>query len=111
MGAQCFFTEAFGKDPESAFSSAVEQANYDYGQDGYTGTIAEKNEFEVINVPAGKDAYEFANQLVDNGDPRIDNKWGPAGCLDLTDTSRGYEHKQKNKKGTRMYLFFGWASE
>jgi hypothetical protein len=44
------------------------------------------------------EAYDFANKLLDDCDPRVDDKWGPAGCVAF-----------KNKDDT-MYLFFGWAS-
>ena len=111
MGAAVFFTEAIGVEPEKAFRCAVQEASYAHGHEGYTGSIAEKDKFNLITLPKGKDAYEFANQLVDNGDPRVDDKWGPAGCIDITDTSRGYEKKQKLAEDQRIYLFFGWASE
>jgi len=39
--------------------------------------------------------YGIAGALMDLGDPRIDDKWGPAGCIEL-------------EKG--RWLFFGWAS-
>jgi hypothetical protein len=111
MGATTFFTEASGKDPESAFWSAVQEAKYESGHGGYTGTIAEKNEFTLIKIPDGKDPFEFANQLIDNDDPRVDDKWGPAGCIDLTNTTRGYSTREHSKEKIPHYLFFGWASE
>lgn len=40
-------------------------------------------------------AQALAHGLIGNRDPRIDDKWGPAGCIKLT-----------NGK----YYFFGWAS-
>lgn len=36
-----------------------------------------------------------AQKMVFDGDPRIDDKWGDAGCIDL---------------GDGWFLFFGWAS-
>lgn len=95
MGAETFFTESSGKTAKEAFDAAVEQAAYDYGHSGYTGTIAEKDCFVMIKVPEGKDPREYANKLIDDGDDRVDDKWGAAGCIDL---------------GKGKYLFFGWAS-
>lgn len=43
---------------------------------------------------------DLAELLIDLGDPRIDDKWGPAGCIDLA----------PKKKRDKEFLFFGWAS-
>jgi len=97
MGATNFTHTAKGKTPEAAFRKAVDEARSYYGNRGYTGSIAEKSSFVLIKeAPKGpKRAYAYANKLIDACDPRIDDKWGPAGCIEV-------------KKGT--YLFFGWAS-
>ena len=51
MGA-CEFEElSHGKTADEAFSRAVDQAQYEYGHGGYTGTIAEKGEFTVFDLP------------------------------------------------------------
>lgn len=97
MGAESFMTKAKGKTAKEAFAAAQEQARYDHGHSGYTGTIAEKTKFVVI-VPTTE--YEklpekFAEKLMDDCDARIDDKWGPAGCVSL---------------GNNEWLFFGWAS-
>lgn len=43
---------------------------------------------------------ELADVLLELGDRRIRDKWGPAGCIDLT----------PRKKRDKEFLFFGWAS-
>ena len=95
MGAEVFSTRARGGTASEAFNEAVEQAYYDYGHAGYTGTICEKDSFKMIEVPKGTDPELYADYLIDVDDPRIADKWGPAGCIDL---------------GEGEYLFFGWAS-
>jgi hypothetical protein len=95
MGADTFFTKETGTSAQDAFRNAVEQACYDHGHSGYTGTIAEKHEFVVIPLPSGEAPYPYAEKLIADRDPRIDDKWGPAGCFDL---------------GENQYFFFGWAS-
>ena len=95
MGAESFVQEAAGATAKAAFQAAKEQAWYDHGHSGYTGTIAEKDSFVMIPLPEGEDPYEYAEELIGDGDVRIDNKWGPAGCIDMGDNN---------------YLFFGWAS-
>lgn len=96
MGATTFFTKVKGKTAREAFSIAKEQAYYEHGHSGYTGTIAEKSSFVMIAPPDGINPENYADDLMDNDDDRINDKWGPAGCIKL----EGNE-----------YLFFGWASE
>lgn len=96
MGATTFFHEAKGKTATEAFNNAREDALYDYGHSGYTGTIAEKHKFTVIPLPEGKSAAQYANELIDADDKRIEDKWGPAGAIQIDKES---------------WLFFGWASE
>ncbi len=100
MGASVFSTRAAGKTASDAFKAAVDAAYYDYGHAGYTGSIAEKSSFTMIALPAGKELGAFVNELIDANDSRIDDKWGPAGCICLG----------KNPDGTSTFLFFGWAS-
>jgi hypothetical protein len=96
MGA-CVFTDySRGKTAYDAFNNAVEAAQYECGHGGYTGTIAEKSSFVELDVPEGKSPEDYADQLLADDDDRIENKWGPAGCVKVKDG---------------QYLFFGWASE
>jgi len=95
MGADVFMTTAKGSDARNAFTNALQEALHDCGHGGYTGTIAEKRDFTVIPLLEGREPYEYAEELIDEGDERIDGKWGPAGCFDL---------------GRGRYFFFGWAS-
>jgi hypothetical protein len=96
MGACTFITVGKGKTAESAFRKAVKEAKYLNGHGGYTGTIAEKDSFKIIGLPPGVNAGDHARNLLENEDPRINDKWGPAGCIAL---------------GRGEFLFFGWASE
>lgn len=95
MGADSFRQEAKGDTAKAAFQDARDEAAHEFGHRGYTGSIAEKTSFVMIDVPDGIEPDVFANNLMDADDPRISDKWGPAGCIDLKDGS---------------YLFFGWAS-
>ncbi len=95
MGAETFFTRARGATAQEAFSDARRSAQYEHGHGGYTGTIAEKTEFTMIEVPLGEPAVRFADRLLADDDARIRDKWGPAGCIRLGDDE---------------YLFFGNAS-
>ncbi len=97
MGAETFSCRAKGKTPEEAFRAAKQKAQYDYGHAGYTGSIAEKTTFTVITPPKEWELMpaKYAGEMIDNGDDRIDDKWGPAGAV---------------KIGDDTWLFFGWAS-
>ena len=108
MGAMTFNTIVTGKTPREAFRKAVDSALYESGHGGYTGTIAEKHEWINIHLPEGKDPYEFSGELINNDDGRISDKWGPAGCLDITKTSYGIDAGRRENENA--YLFFGWAS-
>src|SRR5271154_4940509 len=97
MGANTFGTKDSGKTAQEAFTNAVADAQWEHCHGGYTGTIAEKHSFVVIPVPKGKDPRTFAESLMDASadDPRISDKWGPAGCVRLSENE---------------WYFFGWAS-
>lgn len=104
MGAEQFMFVQKGTDPTAAFDAAREQAAYDHGHSGYTGTIAEKDDFVVIKeakdgLPRSA-AIALAEDLADSDDPRTDGKWGPAGCIPI-----------KESTGDIVgFVFFGWAS-
>jgi hypothetical protein len=94
MGSTTFIQERNSeKTAAEAFRAAVEEARHNYGHAGYTGTIAEQNDFILLPPVEGKNAWDTAWHYLDN-DPRVDDKWGPAGCIQ-TDTG---------------FVFFGWAS-
>jgi hypothetical protein len=101
MGACTFTVVESGDSAKMAFSLARDKALHEYGHGGYTGSIAEKDSFVLIShdvLASFNDANSLADELIDNGDPRIDDKWGPAGCI-------------KYLSGDKIkYLFFGWAS-
>jgi len=103
MGACDFWHRETGIDPETAFARARESAAWEHGHGGYTGTIAEKSDFIMINVPKGTNPEDYAQKLLDEDDPRIADKWGPAGCVCLGPS--------KSNPKLKVYLFFGWASD
>lgn len=100
MGGCTFNDVVSGENARDAFNTVTEQARWENGHGGYTGTIAEKRDFILMDVSDAK-----REELVKTGwvewspdDPlwaRVGDKWGPAGCIDLKDG---------------RFLFFGWAS-
>ena len=86
MGAMTFEDLARGKSAKLAFSAAVEQAAYEHGHGGYTGTLAEKHQFEIVEPTREidqsnleSDALALAEEMRKAG--YGDDKWGPAMCL------------------------------
>lgn len=102
MGADVFFVKSEGLDAAEAFTNAVEDALCIYGSRGYTGSIAEKKSFVMIEVPEGEDPVKFARGLILEDDPRVCDKWGDAGCIRLG---------KSLKKGSLedVFIFFGLA--
>lgn len=60
MGAELFRTRAVGDTLTDAFNAARDQARYEDGHGGYTGTIAEKNDVVEMLVPSGVEPTTFA---------------------------------------------------
>jgi len=103
VGALSFVTEtvvAREKTAKDAFQIARSDAQYEYGNRGYTGTIAEKSAFVMLPIMEGKTAEQSAWEYL-RGDDRVDDKWGPCGCIKTV--SDKYPDLDK-------YVFFGWAS-
>lgn len=95
MGACDFTHKAKGKTAKEAFLTAREEALWDHGHAGYTGTIAEKHGFKMVKVPDGKTADEFMVDCMNDESHFCQDKWGDAACIDL---------------GNGEFMFFGWAS-
>ena len=97
MGAEPFFTKAYGSSPKQAFDNAVQEAEFIHGDAGYTGSIAEKRSYTMATyeLVKMKEAIALADSLLDT--PEYCDKWGPAGCI-----------RVNNKP--RTYLFFGYAA-
>src|SRR3954454_9961004 len=103
MGATDFVTEAEGDTAAAAFKAAVDRARYLYGHAGYTGTIAEKDDFATVTVPQGIDTHHFIAAALNGeviegcekelarAEEVIDDKWGPAACV---------------QTGPRTFVFF-----
>ena len=100
MGAEEYENRVVGfGTAREAFDYITKETRYLKGHGGYTGTIAEKGSFEMIKVPDGEDPITYATYLLDSGDRRVNDKWGPAYCVEF-DAGKG-------KKG---FFFFGVAS-
>jgi hypothetical protein len=101
MGAERFDQYQNGTDVKAAHSAAFDQAGYDYGHRGYTGSLAEKPTFEMRNGGKAltlKEAKAFADKDLEENDH---DKWGPAWVVPV-----------RAIDGERVvgFLFYGYAS-
>lgn len=84
--------------PQLAFDRLCDDDRYENGH-SYSGGIGMKQYFtHITTVGSAKEAGALADNLIEDSDPRIDDKWGPAGCITITDDPN------------YIFLFFGWAS-
>lgn len=60
MGASSFVVIAEGPTAKEAFGNATDDARHQYGNGGYTGSSAEKNDFRMIQLPPGRDPVDYA---------------------------------------------------
>lgn len=95
MGSCDFQNTAKGTSAAAAFASVVSRARRANGDDGYTGTIAEKGDFVMYTVPPGQSVQAFIDACMADDHHPCQNKWGPAACV---------------QKGPDEWIFFGYAS-
>ena len=84
MGASGVVNLIEGKTPASAYSNAVQQARYEHGAGGYTGSIAESDGYVMHSARTllRWEAEQVANQLLHSDKVR---KWGPTVLIPVAD--------------------------
>jgi hypothetical protein len=109
VGAWVFEQYADGVDIAVAFAGARRAAADEHGHGGYSGTIAEKDDYVVIThqLMSLDEAHQLARGLIDRQDRRINDKWGPAGAIPVRNSTVQADTAQTSRDG---WLFFGWAS-
>ena len=96
-GGCSFYAYGNGSNAGQVFKALREEAQYQRGHGGYSGTIAEKDDFKIVAKPMTREEAETkANTQISDND-----KWGPAYAIPII------EGKSTQIKG---YLFFGIAS-
>jgi hypothetical protein len=102
MGATDFVDSVSAATATLAFERLVREARYQHGHGGYTGTIAEKAEFRIVEPRAGETPGACVDRCLSDSDHWVADKFGPAACLDT-----GPDPKTP---GHRVFVFFGVAS-
>mgnify|MGYP000648421523 CR=1 FL=1 len=96
MGATSFYNKVKGEHEHELFKQAVNDACYEHGNEGYTGTIAEKDGYTMSKKPSDFDTDVWIEMVEDfdgsdkeqkhykelRHDYKIyDDKWGNALCI------------------------------
>lgn len=110
MGAESFCVSKKARTAKGAFQALRKEALYWHGHAGYTGTIAEKDGFVMVDKKRKPDETigDFIHRMFDEDGEEICDKWGPACCIKNESKGgidTGYGHFDKGE-----YIFFGWAS-
>ena len=115
MGASNFGTTKVAKTPREAYNKSVEGALYEYGHDGYNGTISTTDDYYFFDEHPrwGTIAFDkWEEKILDNSNSQV-QKWGLAGCIEV----KGKAAKEikavnglKGKRGLKVWYFFGWAA-
>lgn len=111
MGGNTFSDFGAGPTPIQAFEVVRAKMIQIYGSRAYSGSIAEKGEIvDCGEAETVKDAEALADKLIDEDDPRIADKWGPAGYITIKTLPPELARFPKADPASKLFLFFGTAS-
>lgn len=104
MGATNFMCVGGGMSAQEAFQDAREYALHENGHGGYTGTVAEKSSFRIVECSdlSEDGIVNLCKTIMDDESHWAQEKYGPAACIEIV---------KPEGKHTGRYLFFGMASE
>jgi len=98
--------ETKAKTMSEAFLQARDEAAYESGHGGYTGTIAEKHGCQDVTprgkLPTRDEVRDLIEKEYDREDSVANDKWGPAA---------GITFRKKGCRKAAGWVFFGCASE
>jgi len=81
MTLKPFIQLIIGENPSRAFDIATHEAKLAFGNNGFTGTLADKGDFVIIRCPKIYEPKAYAEYLLDSQDQRIAEMWSPAGLI------------------------------
>ena len=130
MGADQFSSIGIARTPEVAFNQAHDQATWEYGHGGYSGTIAEKGSYVLLGKLGSRyydNVEDYFHELLYGDEKKIpagirdvirrgagifNDKWGPAVCFEVVGTKAVAIKKRYGRGGTmdKVWLFTGYAS-
>lgn len=112
MGAQTFGDFVNNTDVKAAFNEAHEQAQWEHGHGGYTGTIAEKSGYKIVQATpvTWAEARALEKKLINESQQVYDDKWGPACAIRVKDDNAKMGWGASEGKPVDGWYFCGWAS-
>ena len=112
MGGTTFVTVGWGKDADDAFRNARDMAGYEFGHGGYSGTIAEKSSFRMVETKPRQNIHKLIDDCLNDSSHFCEDKCGPAACIELKGKALKDRKERFGLKGKRVkgFIFFGWAS-
>jgi hypothetical protein len=110
MGAEQFRSDGEGRTVEEAFRNAKDQALYDHGHRGYSGSLADKPGFVEFDLPEGVSAEEAVMVISTNWqyDSRSRPDWLTDRMVDVYEDKWG--EAVAIRTGPTSWVFVGWAS-
>lgn len=103
MGANSYYNDIKTDKPVGeAFSEVVEQAAWEHGHGGYSGTIAEKfsDGYILVDMPAGVTAYDFMAALHELCYAQTDD----GEHFDLTKVDEGLQRQLLQTRGEQALI-------
>lgn len=101
MGAAEFVNDQSAKTAKEAFELLRKDALHWHGHSGYTGTIAEKSKFRMVEPEPGETPRACIERCLYHSEHWCWDKWGPAACID--------GGPDRAHRGHRIFYFFGYA--
>tara|TARA_B100000886_G_scaffold337239_1_gene297550 strand:- start:311 stop:655 length:345 start_codon:yes stop_codon:yes gene_type:complete len=109
-GDTSFVRLSEGSTARDAFENAVTEDRDKYGSKDSTGTLADKDSFINMKLPAGEDPMDFAKNMFERLDRRCSDKDGPCACIDITGSTHALMYlNDKGIKNKKVYMFFGMS--
>lgn len=101
MGSMGFYSRYSAKTATEAFRVLQDIARESDGDDIYSGTIAQKETFEMVLPLPGESAKSCKRRYWEDEKHWCHDDWGPAACIDVGPNPK--------KPGLRIFYFFGEA--
>jgi len=107
-----FMAIGFGATALDAFMHAQRHAKAQADDQEEVKGILKKQTFRVIPRPASQEAVACAQNLLDRDEPRVDQRFGPATCIEMGHKEAARERSQRpgyrfGTSGTRGFVFVG----
>ena len=95
------------KSAEEAYNELVEEAEYEYGHDGYNGTISTSDGFKIITKHPRYGTKKFWKFVDDTMDGTKFSRWN---CIEFKGATLKKAKEQSGYKGKRnIKAFYFWG--